>query len=292
MTENEGDVICACTQSISKKDWQDHQIVCAKRRHICPAYVSFISMNTASNEYSLSLVDSNCPPSLKEISKLKVLQSEKDNRLEWLESNKIPFMIIHTLRKECPTFGNKQELIEHIKNMCPYWKVKCSTMTFMINVWSWWNSENYYSMIRNSHKNIKCSELSRQEYITHSTELALDPISQKIRAIPKIFPYHCKACDRHFPSSGIHICIKETNSLNIDESEILCPGCKSVIRLNHKRKTSREFENTCKNCNDNKIVIGLPYMIPIKHQEKEIVKWGNGIEKRRVKWSLIKNATL
>lgn len=47
-------------------------------------------------------------------------------------------------------------------------------------------------------------------------------------------------------SSGTHICIKETNPINtqIDDSEILCPGCKSVIRVKFN-KTSRGIENTC-----------------------------------------------
>lgn len=99
-----------------------------------------------------------------------------------------------------------------------------------------------------------------------------------------IFPYYCKICDQYLPSSGTHICIKEINSIDkqIYNSEILCPGCKLTIRV----KSEKEFENTCENCRNNKI--GVLIMIPFEHQEKEIVKWKNGIKERRVKWSVIK----
>ncbi|GES89549.1 RGS-domain-containing protein [Rhizophagus clarus] len=228
------DVICVCTQSISKQDWQDHQIVCPKRRYACPTYISFICI-TKSNEYSLSLVDSNCPLSLKEIAKLQVLRSKKGNSLAWLESNKIPFKVIHTLRKECPIFESMQEMMNHIENSCPYWKVKCMDLPH-INYIPYWRYTPAHMMIRNSHKDGKCFEISREEFKSHSAETALDPISQKIRAIPMIFPYYCKMCEQYLPSSGTHICIKEVNSINtqIDNSEILCPGCKLIIKNRYR----------------------------------------------------------
>jgi hypothetical protein len=99
--------------------------------------------------------------------------------------------------------------------------------------------------------------------------------------IPKIFPYYCEKCDQYFPSSGTHICIKETNSISTqtDDSEILCPGCKSIIRVNFN-KTLQEIENTCENCYNNRARVGMACMIPFEHHEKEIVKWRNEIEKR------------
>ncbi|CAB4487660.1 unnamed protein product [Rhizophagus irregularis] len=261
--------------------WSDHQIVCPKRRYTCSSYLSFICI-TESNEYSLSLVDSNCPLSLKEIAKLQVLQSEKGNNLEWLESNKIPFKLIHTLRKECPTFGSMQEMMNHVENVCPYWKVKCMDLPF-VNYLPRWRYTPAHMMIRNSHKDDKCLEISRREFISHSTETALDPISQKIRAIPMIFPYYCKICNQYLPSSGTHICIKEINSNDkqIYSSEILCPGCKLTIRV----KSEKEIENTCESCRNNKIGV---LIIPPEHQEKEIIKWKSEIKERRVKWSVIK----
>ena len=97
-------------------------------------------------------------------------------------------------------------------------------------------------------------------------------------------------CDQYLPSSGTHICINEMNSINTqidDDSEILCPGCK--LKISKSRKSPPQFENTCENCHNNKVGIGLPLMIPSEHQEKEVVKWINGIEERKVKWSVIKN---
>ena len=93
--------------------------------------------------------------------------SDKVNRPGWLESNKIPYMIIHTLRKECPVFEDKQELTKHIENVCPYWKVNC---------FSYWKVNHLSSpetIIRNSHKEEKCPELSRQEFLSHSTETVI-----------------------------------------------------------------------------------------------------------------------
>ncbi|CAI2173918.1 16756_t:CDS:2 [Funneliformis geosporum] len=227
-------VTCVCKQSISKQYWQDHQIVCAKRRYMCPAYVAYINSNP--DEGLLPpLVDSNCPLSLKEIAKLQVLKSEKFNRTEWLRLNNIPFKLINYLTKECPIFGSKQELINHIEKSCPYWKVKCLDIPD--------------AKVRNSHKEDNCSldtGFSIQGFMSHSKESALDPISQRIRVISMIFPYYCKKCDHHFPSSGSHICIKETNSMNIQNQEVLCPICISIISVN----SSIEIENTCVDCND------------------------------------------
>ncbi|CAG8685812.1 10798_t:CDS:2, partial [Dentiscutata heterogama] len=72
----------------SKIVWsdQDHQIICPKRRLTCPAFVSFLSAISKFEqpywkiygekyaEFSLSLVESNCPPTLKELTKLQILQ--------------------------------------------------------------------------------------------------------------------------------------------------------------------------------------------------------------------------
>lgn len=88
--------------------------------------------------------------------------------MEWLESNKIPFKIIHTLRKECPTFGSMQEMMNHVENGCPYWKVKCMDLPF-INHLPYWSTPAHM-MIRNSHKVDKCLEISRREFISHSAE--------------------------------------------------------------------------------------------------------------------------
>ncbi|CAG8443624.1 4220_t:CDS:2 [Funneliformis mosseae] len=226
MTENCEDdkshVMCVCKQSISKLDWQDHQIVCAKRRYMCPAFAAFINCNPDKGLLP-PLVDSNCPLSLKEIAKL-----QKFSRTEWLKSKTIPFKIINTLTRECPIFGSKQELINHIEKSCPYWKVKCLEVPKA----HFWNSHDDCSFDM---------EFSIQEFISHSKESALDPISQRIRVISKIFPYYCKRCDHHFPSSGSHICIKETNFMNTQNQEILCPSCKSIISVN----SSKEIENTC-----------------------------------------------
>ena len=78
-----------------------------------------------------------------------------------------------------------------------------------------------------------------------------------------------------WPTSSTHICIKEIKT-QID-SEILCPGCKSIIRVNF---TSQEIENTCENCNNNR-----ERVFPFKLHEKEIVEWRNEIES---KWRLFR----
>ncbi|CAG8549500.1 28415_t:CDS:2 [Dentiscutata erythropus] len=116
--------ICSCKQKVLKDDWEDHQIICPKRRLTCPAFVSFLSALSKFEqpywktygekyaEYSLSLVESNCPPTLKELTKLQILQSI--GNLEELKTNRIPSAIIHTLRWECPTFSTKAELNKHL----------------------------------------------------------------------------------------------------------------------------------------------------------------------------------
>jgi hypothetical protein len=86
-----------------------------------------------------------------------------------LKSNKIPFKIVHTLRRECPTFGSMQEIMNHMESMCPYWKIKCMDLPY-IEYLPYWSYTPARAMIRNSHKDDKCSKMSRQEYISHSTE--------------------------------------------------------------------------------------------------------------------------
>ncbi|CAG8606037.1 2445_t:CDS:2, partial [Acaulospora colombiana] len=126
-------ILCVCTSKVKKEDWQDHQIICPNRRLSCPAFVAFRSASVKFEqpywkifgdryaEFSLSLVDSNCAPSLKEIAKIQVLKNLNSLKLK-LKSSKLPSAIIHTLLWECPTFATKNELNKHMAGSCPYFK--------------------------------------------------------------------------------------------------------------------------------------------------------------------------
>ncbi|RHZ60418.1 hypothetical protein Glove_353g9 [Diversispora epigaea] len=285
---------CVCSNKVKKEDWQDHQIICVKRRLSCPAFVSFLSESVKFErplwkifgaryaDLSLSLVDSNCAPSLKEIAKEQVLRSKYN--LSSMKSNKIPSAIIHTLRWECPTFSTKNELNKHMTESCPYYKVHCSLIPRHV----------CYDVIpTNCHSNYKCPKhgLSRQEFHEHSMKGKLDPISQRLKPKSIFFPYHCLACDQHLPNSNTHICIESLPDLPsppLPASEIICHGCKSI--LTNPNKSFLEIHNACQFCcrqKKNPIVIGLLGMIPQKHQNSKIF-WDEGMVKCKVHWKDVK----
>ncbi|CAG8665391.1 3168_t:CDS:2 [Acaulospora morrowiae] len=291
-------ILCVCTSKIKKEDWKDHQIVCPKRRLSCPAFIAFISAHVKFEkpywkifgdryaEFSSSLVDSNCAPSLKEIAKLQVLKNESN--LTKLKSNKLPSAIIHTLRWECPTFATKNELNKHMAGSCPYYKVHC----LLIPVFR----PMYHGVVpSNCHNNHTCPnhELSRQEFYEHSLKGALDPVSQSLPPKPIFFPYHCSACGQHLPDSDAHICIESLPDLPsppLPASEVICHGCKSI--LIEPMKSFNEIENVCKSCGQDKnpILINTLPRTPLEHQN--MIEFWDGTEKLSVRWQDVKQDLL
>ncbi|CAG8699127.1 24942_t:CDS:2 [Racocetra persica] len=278
--------VCSCAQKVLKDDWEDHQIVCPRRRLTCPAFVSFLSgiskfeqpywkiYGERYAEFSLSSVESNCPPTLKELTKLQILQSI--GNLDELKTNKIPSAIIHTLRWECPTFSTKAELNKHLVGACFYYKVQCLFSPIM-------RPGLYNVHATNCHNNNMCLklELSRQEFHAHSSQAALDPISQRLPSTPHIFPYHCSLCDHCFLNSDTHICMP---SPPIPEYDIICHCCKS--KLVQPKKTHHEIENACQVCcnqdNNNPTVIGMVGMVSFHNQKNY------GIENQKMQWKNVK----
>ncbi|CAG8607314.1 14402_t:CDS:2, partial [Gigaspora rosea] len=241
--------ICSCKQKVLKDDWEDHQIVCPKRRLTCPAFVSFLSATSKFEqpywkiygeryaEFSLPLVESNC-------------------NLEKLKTSRVPSAIIHTLRWECPTFSTKAELNKHLAldpisqrlpstpNIFPY---HCSLC-------------DHYFLNSDTHICMPSPPIPEYNILCHGCKSKVDQ--------PRRTPYElenaCQVCynpDNNFLNSDTH---------PIPEYDIICHGCKS--KLDQPKKTDYELENTCQVCcnqdNNNPIVIGMVGMNIIKSDDK------------------------
>ncbi|CAG8457775.1 10750_t:CDS:2 [Ambispora leptoticha] len=283
---------CSCRQLVLQEDWQDHQIVCSERRFICPAYLAFLNRQRELQEYyerSLIVVDSNCPISLKELAKLRVLENV-NGKLDSILSKEteLPFSIIHTLSYECPTFDNLNSLSEHVTCSCPYWKVNCLPR-FLIR------SEDLFC--RDWHWQIHDfinapgvdSGLSRWNFLeVHSKAVSLDPISHKLKPIPFLYPSYCSFCDHYFPENTTkHLCARCKNPLKnprkpgtyqqlennctlcINKNQIvppsdsfdsivLCQACKNPLMQPYVSDGSRQVGNNCINCDLGSVIVFLP----------------------------------
>ncbi|KAG9286747.1 hypothetical protein G9A89_012297 [Geosiphon pyriformis] len=238
---------CSCAHLILQEDWEDHQIVCSNRRYKCPGYLGYLSFQKRQGnwDYSLKTVDSNCPTSLKELAKLKILQN-LDGDLESLNTNVLPMSIVYTLHAECPTFSSYNDFLSHLSKGCPYLKVKCLIKSQFYKPWTEYLDGNWQLHTSDSFERVGLSRWNFTMIDTH--KMSHDTISHRSPPIPFLYPLFCPYCSHYFPeNTTIHLCSNNSTSPAFDD-EILCFSCKKP--LENPRKFSRhQLENNCKYCN-------------------------------------------
>ncbi|CAG8433208.1 520_t:CDS:2 [Ambispora gerdemannii] len=249
---------CSCRQLVLQEDWEDHQVVCSERRLICPAYLAFLNFQSEQQEYyecSLTVVDSNCPISLKELAKIRILENINGNLDSILSAGELPFSIMHTLSYECPTFGSLNALSEHVTRSCPYWKVNClvKTQYFLIRPEDLFYRDWHWQMHEVTPSPCVNTGLSRCNFLeVHSKAVSLDPISHKLKPIQFLYPFYCSSCEHYFPENTTkHLCARPTSSFSLSPPSrtiIVCQGCKKPLKNPRKSGTYQQLENNCTLC--------------------------------------------